>query len=148
MFSMILRRMEWMEEKGIRQWNVAEYDEIYPLSYYEEERQKGELFVLADRDTNEIVCGAVLKEEDERWEDRAPSIYVHNFVSKTAPRHVGRIFLIFAEKYAAERGKRYLRLDSARDNQALASYYEKIGFAPAGSCVEGGYHGILRQKEL
>ncbi len=28
MFSMILRRMEWMEEKGIRQWNVAEYDEI------------------------------------------------------------------------------------------------------------------------
>ena len=36
MFSMILKRMEWMDEKGIQQWNAAKYDTIYPLSYYEE----------------------------------------------------------------------------------------------------------------
>ena len=38
MFSMILKRMEWMDEKGIQQWNAAKYDTIYPLSYYEEKR--------------------------------------------------------------------------------------------------------------
>ena len=33
MFSMILKRMEWMDEKGIQQWNAEKYDKIYPLSF-------------------------------------------------------------------------------------------------------------------
>ena len=40
MFSMILKRMEWMDEKGIQQWNAAKYDKIYPFSYYEEKTLK------------------------------------------------------------------------------------------------------------
>ena len=30
MFSMILQRMEWMDKKGIEQWNVTNYEYIYP----------------------------------------------------------------------------------------------------------------------
>lgn len=36
MFSLVLERMQWMDEKGIEHWNVVEYDKLYPLSYYEE----------------------------------------------------------------------------------------------------------------
>ena len=41
-FDIILSRMKWMDEVGIKQWNVTRYDEVYPLSYYEEKRQAGQ----------------------------------------------------------------------------------------------------------
>ena len=31
MFSLILERMQWMDEKGIEHWNVVKYDKLYPL---------------------------------------------------------------------------------------------------------------------
>ena len=81
MFSMILKRMEWMDEKGIQQWNAAKYDTIYPLSYYEEKRLNGEVFVLVSKDTKELISAAVLKEQDDRWNDSEPALYLHNFVT-------------------------------------------------------------------
>lgn len=53
-----------------------------------------------------------------------------------------------AEEYAAERGKKWLRLDAAEDNLALAAYYAAQGFQPVGRCQDGPYHGILRQKQV
>lgn len=41
MFSMILARMRWMDENGIRQWNATEYDRAYPLEYYMDEQYRG-----------------------------------------------------------------------------------------------------------
>ena len=148
MFSLILQRMKWMDEKGIRQWNVTNYAEVYPERYYEAQREKGEVFVLAEKETEELVCAAVLKEEDERWEDEQPALYLHNYVSKVGQHGAGAVFLHLAEEYALEKGKRYFRLDSAVDNEALAKYYEARGFLPVGTCEEGLYKGILRQKEL
>lgn len=148
MFSMILQRMKWMDDKGIKQWNEAGYDEIYPQSYYEEAHKKGEAFVLADSNTNEIISAAVLKEEDNRWKDKEPAIYLHNFVSKIGKKGAGAIFLQRAEEYAARKEKKYVRLDSAENNQFLAYYYEQRGFEPVGKCEDGLYKGILRQKKL
>lgn len=45
------------------------YEIIYPLSYYEKESEKGHLYGLIDQETNQLVCGAVLLEEDARWKD-------------------------------------------------------------------------------
>ena len=146
MFSMILKRMEWMDEKGIQQWNAAKYDTIYPLSYYEEKRLNGEVFVLVSKDTKELISAAVLKEQDDRWNDSEPALYLHNFVTRVEAPGAGSIFLRFAEEYALKKGKKYLRLDSAADNPSLARYYTSQGFVPAGTCTEGGYNGILRQK--
>lgn len=148
MFAMIRQRMAWMDDKGIEQWNVAGYDEIYPLSYYEAAQARGEAFALADADTGELVSAAVLLEEDERWEDCAPALYVHNFVSRVGERNAGALFLAHAEAYAAQRGKRFLRLDSAENNASLARYYDALGFETAGFCTDGPYRGILRQKAL
>lgn len=150
MFSLIRQRMKWMDEKGIRQWNVMEYDKVYPESYYEEERQKGQVYVLADPKTDGIVCAGVLKEEDERWEghEAVPAFYVHNFASRVGVKGAGTAFLKALEGYAEKEGKVCLRLDSAEDNLPLARYYEKQGFFSAGICREGPYQGILREKKL
>ena len=36
-FGLILRRIDWMDEKGIRQWNVTGYAEAYPKTHYQEQ---------------------------------------------------------------------------------------------------------------
>ena len=97
MFSMILKRMEWIDEKGIQQWNAAKYDTIYPLSYYEEKRLNGEVFVLVSKDTKELISAAVLKEQDDRWNDSEPALYLHNFVTRVEAPGAGSTFLRFAE---------------------------------------------------
>lgn len=150
LFSLIRQRIKWMDEKGIRQWNVTEYDTVYPKSYYEKERQKGQVYVLADERTDSILCGGVLKEEDERWEgkEKAPAFYVHNFVSRVGAKGAGTAFLQALEEYAEEAGKVCLCLDSAEDNPPLTRYYERLGFLPVGTCREGPYRGILREKEI
>lgn len=76
------------------------------------------------------------------------ALYVHNFVSKVGMHGAGTVFLELAESYAVQNGKEFLRLDSARDNERLARYYEEHGFCEAGACEDGPYKGILRQKKL
>lgn len=147
-FSLIRQRIAWMEQQGIRQWNDTGYEEEYPQAYYEAHRQKGQLFVLEDPDTGEIVSGGVLKEEDDRWPDEASAVYLHNFASSITERGAGSIFLQYAEAYAASKGKGYFRLDSPEGNQILERYYGSRGYTAVGTCMDGLYKGILRQKAM
>lgn len=147
-FQLILDRMQWMDKKAISQWNSAHYDQIYPISYYDAKRKAGELFVLRDTYKQEIVCAGVLLEQDERWSDPSPSLYLHNFVSKLNSNNAGISFLKHAELLAKQKHKQFLRLDSALHNSKLAAYYESQGFQAVGTCKEGEYEGILRQKRI
>ena len=148
MFDLVLQRMRWMDQNGIQQWNKTRYDQIYPLAYYEEKRRKGELFVLVKRPAGQMVCAGVLFAQDPRWSDNAPSLYLHNFVSKIGQKGAGAVFLAQAQAYARQLGKAYFRLDCSAQNQALLRYYASFGFVPAGTCKEGAYQGILLQKRL
>lgn len=148
MFQMILERMKWMDEKGIKQWNVTKYDEVYPLSYYEKAQKNGEVYVLYDTDAKQIVAAAILKDNDERWNGSEKSLYLHNFVAKIGEKGAGSLFLSFTEEYARSTRNVFLRLDSAENNTALSHYYESHGFSPVGNCVDGLYRGILREKRL
>ena len=153
MFSIILSRMKWMDEVGIDQWNNTFYDEVYPVSYYEEHRSAGEVFVLEEISTGEIVSAAVLKNEDDRWEhigdySTKSAFYLHNFCSRIDKKGTGKIFLDFAEEYARICGKDVFRLDSADENKVLEAYYESRGYIPRGVCIDGLYKGILREKEI
>jgi hypothetical protein len=152
-FSIILSRMRWMDEVGIDQWNNTFYDEVYPVSYYEEHRRAGEVFVLEEISTGEIVSAAVLKCEDDRWEHiedyhSKKAFYLHNFCSRLDKKGTGKIFLDFAEEYARICEKDVFRLDSADDNKVLEAYYESRGYVPKGCCIDGLYKGILREKEI
>lgn len=153
MFGIILSRMKWMDEVGIDQWNNTFYDEVYPVSYYEEHRRKGEVFVLEEISTGEIVSAAVLKNEDDRWEHipdykTKSAFYLHNFCARIDKKGTGKIFLDFAEEYARICERDVFRLDSADDNKVLEAYYESRGYIPKGFCIDGLYNGILREKNI
>lgn len=147
-FSLIQKRMAWMKDRGISQWEIGVYDKVYPLAYYARKAKKGELFVLTDENTR-LAAAGVLLEADRRWEaDPAPALYLHNFVSSPNAPGAGDDFLCLAEAQAKRSGKRFFRLDSAKENTALAAYYRSHGYEEAGFCTEGSYHGVLRQKRL
>ena len=147
MFSLILRRIEWMDANGIKQWNVTNYTEVYPIEYYYKKYEEGVIFALIE-ENGTLVCAAILQEKDKRWKDNSPAIYLHNFVSQLGRKGVGTIFLNHAADYALHQKKKYFRLDSATDNYSLAQYYESQGFLPVGECQDGLYRGVLRQKLL
>lgn len=148
MFDIILARIRWMDKQGIKSWNTTNYVERFPLSYYEEKRRKHEAFAIVEQDTGRILCAGVLKQEDDRWDDDSPALYVHNLVADRSVKGAGSAFLRCAEDYARSLGKDYLRLDSIEGNPAITVYYERQGFRAVGTCVDGAYHGILREKRL
>ena len=41
-----------------------------------------------------------------------------------------------------------MRLDCADDNMRLNAWYESQGYFPCGTCIDGPYNGILREKLL
>ena len=149
MLDLIHQRIAWMDEVGIRQWNVTDYDGVYPPEYYEACWQRGELFALTDAD-GVIVCAGCLKTADDRWPDghTASALYLHHLAADQAHKGAGRAFLRAAEEHAARNGCAFLRLDSAIDNPSLTRWYESQGYLPAGCCVDGLYEGILRQKPV
>ena len=144
----ILERIRWMDAQGIKSWNTTNYAARYPASYFEEKCRAHEVFALADRATGGLLCAGVLKREDDRWEDKSPALYVHNLVSAGDAKGAGAAFLRCAEDYARSQGKAYLRLDSIEGNPSITAYYERLGFHAVGSCTDGPYHGILREKRL
>lgn len=46
LFQLILRRITWLEERGIRQWERDDYLTYYPLTYFQERARNGELYGL------------------------------------------------------------------------------------------------------
>lgn len=147
-FALIMRRVSWMDDVGIRQWNTTKYDQRYPIYYYEQRRQQEEIFVLEERSTGKLLCVGALFHRDERWPEEASAFYLHHFAAELDAKGAGSIFLQMAETYAARQGKTYLRLDSAIGNKTLEDYYTSRGYVEAGYCKDGLYEGVLRQKKL
>ena len=147
-FEMVKKRVDWMNATGIRQWNVTGYLDAYPLAYYEEQQSAGRLYVL---EMDKCLIGAVvLLESDERWVDKvdSPALYVHNLVSDGGSKGGGRIILSETEKLAMQNGKKFVRLDCAKDNEFLNHYYAALGYEMAGTCTDGPYIGNRREKQL
>jgi GNAT superfamily N-acetyltransferase len=58
--------------------------------------------------------------------------YVHGFAVARAHAGIGIAMLRWAELFAAERGKRLLRLDCTAENAGLRAYYVRAGFTDRG----------------
>jgi len=69
-FSLYEKRVRWMDEKGLKQWNATDYLEIYPAEYYRKQAEKGNLFVLENREDQKLVGAVVLLSEDARWQEK------------------------------------------------------------------------------
>ena len=149
-FALYEKRIAWMEEKGLRQWNATDYLTVYPRSYFQTQAAEGRLYGAEDRETGEILGAVVLLSQDDRWADRAgePAYYVHNLVTDAAAPGVGGWMLGEMEIFARKAGKTALRLDCAVDNAVLNDYYASHGYREAGCCADGAYRGIRREKRV
>ena len=149
-FRLYEKRVHWMDDVGIRQWNVTGYLTAYPLAYYQKEQEEGALYVLREKKTGRPVGAVVLLSSDAGWEDSdtVPAFYLHRLVTDPAVCGAGKILVAEAEWLAKAAGKARVRLDCAADSVFLNRYYESLGYLPVGRCTDGPYIGIRREKIL
>lgn len=147
-YELFIKRIEWMDRVGIKQWNVTNYIDAYPKEYYKMQIKEKQLYVIIGND--EIVGAIVLLENDERWDDsdKCSAYYLHNFVTDTKIKGIGKKILKFVEELARKNKKSKLRLDCSEDNDFLNNYYENAGYILVGRCTEGLYKGNKREKNL
>ena len=114
-----------------------------------EQQRRGLLFVL-EGENGALLGAVVLLPEDERWNGRPSrrAWYVHNLVTAIGASGAGKAILREAEKLAKPHGMEVMRLDCADDNTRLNAWYESQGYFPCGTCIDGPYNGILREKLL
>ena len=86
--------------------------------------------------------------KDARQKDQANAYYIHNLVSTPYQKGIGKLFFSYLGDFARKKGKEYLRLDSLRGNTTLKDYYSMLGFVEKETCIDGDYHGILRERKL
>ncbi len=149
-FELYVRRVRWMDEKGIKGWNTTNYLERYPLSYYQEQCQLDTLYLLRNAEDNSLAGAVVLLPNDERWQDKTDdaAYYIHNLVSSLDDNGVGARLIAESEKIAIKHGKHFVRLDCAVGNLFLNAYYASKGYEENGRCEDGSYTGIRREKKL
>lgn len=148
-YALIRARIAWMNNRGIESWNKTDYLNRFSESYFYEKCRAGELYVL--RGSDDALQGAVvLLTEDGRWEGLPPAhaYYLHNLVSAPEAHGAGRAILRSIEVLALQCGRDVLRLDCIRGNEAINRFYERAGYLVCGECMDGPYHGILREKRL
>lgn len=144
-YDLVFSRVHWMDEVGLKQWNVTHYDTRYPFSYFQ--KNISSFYVLFQDGV--LVATAALYEKDVRWPGYSnDAFYIHHLSSNLNYPGRGKLFLLEVEKYAKQVGKAYLRLDSAVDNAKLESFYDDLGYVEKGYCQDGLYQGILREKSL
>lgn len=149
-YRIIDSRIRWMDTKGINQWNRTDYWGVYPESHYEDYMKSGMLYVMK-RKTDCAVLGVVaLLEQDPRWPDgsEVSAYYLHHLATDLKERGLGRLMILECEALGIQNGKSAIRLDCAYDNSFLNTYYQNLGYTECGSCIDGAYEGILREKRL
>lgn len=147
--DLIQKRIDWMDEVGIRQWNISNYWQAYPVEYFEEKVCADELMVLRRQGEDRIIGAVALIEKDPFWDgDPTPACYIHNLVTALDVRGIGAEIISRCEVIALERGVDRMRLDCNRTNEFLNRYYEEKGYLPAGDVDRGAYHGLKREKLL
>lgn len=142
--ELIQKRIDWMDEVGIKQWNTTNYMECYPRSHFVD--ILNDLYVVTK--DKEIICAGTLYESDDRWTKKGSAYYIHHLVTDFGYKGLGYFFLDNALVLARKNNKEYLRLDSATTNTKLEKYYTDYGFIPVGTCIDGLYEGILREIKL
>ena len=146
--ALLQQRIDWMDEKGLYQWNKTDYLTCYPPAHFQRLIREDLVFVAwADG----VLTGVMaLLSRDPRWPngDDGKAYYVHHLATAPNRPGLGKEMLAYAEDFARERGKPFLRLDSQKVNDTLSHYYEALGYLSAGECVDGAYVGILREKFL
>ncbi len=144
--SLLQKRIDWMDEKGLYQWNKTDYLKVYPYDYFISRVNQRVVYVAEE--AGEIIGVMALLREDPRWPIPAKALYVHHLATHPKLRGLGEKMLSFAETETLQMGGDVLRLDCQTVNEALNKYYERLGYTYAGTCIDGAYEGNLMEKQL
>lgn len=149
-FQLYKNRVQWMEEKGLHQWNKTDYLNVYPINYYQKQSMYGNLYVLENKLSAKIAGAVVLLHTDERWNHHSSenAYYIHNLVTDIYEHNIGKKILLEIEHLAIMDGKSFVRLDCAENNAFLNDYYASMGYLAVDRCHDGLYVGITREKKL
>ncbi|MBR1783885.1 MAG: hypothetical protein IJ760_00395 [Bacteroidales bacterium] len=150
--QLVQSRIDWMNLKGLHQWNETDYFGRYPRSYWEE--AVGSFMVGEDQGC--VVVAVALYPDDVRWTRDGQytgalcgkAVYLHHLVSDPSYPGAGRDMMVAVEALSKARGINLLRLDSAVGNTVLERYYSALGYSPCGLCHDRLYHGVLREKQI
>lgn len=149
---LVQRRIDWMNDVGLHQWNETDYFGRYPRSYWEKHIPA----FLVGEEQGRVVVAIALYTDDVRWTRdgeytgtaSGEAYYLHHLVTDPACKGAGRRMMFYVEQYATEHHITLLRLDSAIGNLTLEKYYTDLGYTACGTCHDQLYHGVLREKEL
>ncbi|MBR4868464.1 MAG: GNAT family N-acetyltransferase [Clostridia bacterium] len=140
-------RIDWMDEKGLYQWNKTDYLGVYPADYFIMRVERYDDLFVAEENGRVMGVMALLK-DDPRWPNPAKALYVHHLATHPSVRGLGERMLDFAQQETLAMGGNLLRLDCQTVNEALNQYYKRLGFTYVGQCVDGAYEGNLMEKQL
>lgn len=144
--ALIQKRILWMDEKNLYQWNKTGYLDSYPYTYFEKIIKENTLFIAVQ---NGVVVGAIaLFKHDIQWVNDVKALYIHHLVTDPRIPGIGKSLMFFAEEYAQKHHIGVLRLDSQKGNIALNKYYDSLGYEIVGQCEEGMYIGNKREKVI
>jgi len=127
-----LRRQleDWLFSKGLNQWRPGEV----PIETVQNQINTGEWYVYK-RQGGVAAALRVLWSDPEFWgPDDSTSVYVHGLMCDRSyqGQKIGERLLDWAAQQGAARGKSFLRLDCAAENQELRDYYASRGFRAVG----------------
>ncbi len=144
-YALMDSRIRWMRENGNPQWDT--YREAYPDEYFQTITAEGRLWLL--KANGRIAAMVSLFDEDRRWTDGAPALYLHNLAADSAFPGAGAEILRRCAERARTLRRDRLRLDCSGRNPRLNDYYEAQGFAFV-SALPGNvyYQPNLREKTL
>jgi GNAT superfamily N-acetyltransferase len=150
--------VKWLAAKGLDQWQPAPGEEE-ALRRRVRERlarsiERGECYLLYDGPHAVATITVDNYADPEFWrpEDEPDSaLYAHRMVVRRseAGRDLGAVLIDWAEQLAADRGKKWVRLDARRTNTALHDYYRAHGFTHVRTvCLDHRPSGALFQRPV
>lgn len=103
--ALLQQRIDWMDEKGLYQWNKTGYLTCYPPAHFQRLIREDLVFVAwADG----VLTGVMaLLSRDLRWPTATTgkAYYVHHLATVPGCPGLGKEMLAYAEDFARERGK-------------------------------------------
>lgn len=142
--SIIKKRIKWMDEKGMKQWNDGDYLEYYSPSYFLSKIQNKEMLAMKENGKTIGIVGFFY--DDERWNHDDSYVYLHHLATDPEYHGIGKTFVKVCEDIAKQMNKLGIRLDCQKGNDAINRFYDDMGYLSKGEIISGGYVGIRKEK--
>lgn len=134
----------WLRRRGINQW-----PERFPADSVRAQIAAREALLIED-DRGPVATLAVAEEDAELWGVQPePAFYISRLAvaRRASGAHLGYRIIDWVGAQADQRGWRYVRLATAKDNPALRQYYERAGFRHVADPPGARWPTSLYQRE-